>query len=128
MEESFSWREELKGEMRQEDQPWMRSHCDVTGNLCQQWQQLGARSDSATGQNDWEVEKKRGAFYTLLSKKQAVKKEEKERNMLVCSMQEDARREKGLENGTGNRDKGWSRRYSVGDSQGGRLAPKMSAS
>lgn len=46
--------------------------------------------------NDWEV-RKEGAPTPFF---QETGCEEKERNMLVCSIQEDARREKGLENGT----------------------------
>lgn len=48
--------------------------------------------------------------------------------MLVCSMQEDARREKGLkmEPEIGIRDGAEGTQW--GDSQGGRTGPKMSAS
>lgn len=64
MEESFSWREELKGEMRREDQPWMRATVMSLATLPAVAAARRRGVDNAPAKNDWEV-RKRGRLTPL---------------------------------------------------------------
>lgn len=72
--------------------------------------------------NDWEV-RKEGAPTPFFQETGCEEKRRKETCLCVAYKKMPGER-KGLKMEPGNRDKGWSRRYSVGDSQGGRLAPR----
>lgn len=83
----------------------------------------GGKITTHPAENDWEV-RKEGAPTPFFQEAGCEEKSRRRETCLCVAYKKMPGEIKGLKLEPGNRDKGWSRRYSVGDSQGGQLAPR----